>query len=54
MEARDAPEQPRAKDDPPGEELWGADPNCEHDIRAKTMSEGGGVECTKCKGWFCY
>lgn len=39
----------------PGEtedsELWDADPNCEHDIKAQP---GGGVRCLKCSGWFCY
>ena len=44
-------EEPRSDRD---EELWGADPDCDHEIRAKTMSEGGGIECVKCKGWFCY
>lgn len=34
--------------------LYNADPNCDHDIRAKELWEGGGVCCTKCKGWFCY
>lgn len=33
------------------QELWDADPNCEHDIQPAT---GGGVRCTKCSGWFCY
>ena len=31
--------------------LYNADEDCEHDIRP---SNGGGVHCTKCKGWFCY
>lgn len=34
------------------EELYNADPNCEHNIVGATY--GGGVKCTKCKGWFCY
>lgn len=34
-----------------GEELWGADPNCEHNI---ISMPSGGVRCTKCKGWCCY
>lgn len=30
-------------------------PNCGSDIRAKELSEGGGVECSKkCGYWFCY
>lgn len=33
------------------EELWEADPNCVHDIQ---HAPGGGVKCTKCRGWFCY
>lgn len=33
------------------EELWDADPNCEHEI---TYPPGGGVKCVKCGGWFCY
>lgn len=37
-----------------GEVLYDADPNCKHEVRAKEMHEGGGVECRKCKGWFCY
>lgn len=36
---------------PPGEELWEADPNCDHDI---TSGIGGGIRCVKCRGWFCY
>ena len=32
-------------------ELWDADPNCWHEIKS---SSGGGVHCTKCRGWFCY
>lgn len=33
------------------QELWEADPNCVHDIQS---APGGGVKCTKCRGWFCY
>lgn len=32
-------------------DLYGADPDCEHDIRP---APGGGVKCIKCPGWFCY
>lgn len=32
-------------------ELWDPDPNCEHDI---VNASGGGVKCTKCRGWFCH
>lgn len=32
-------------------ELWDADPDCEHDIKP---AFGGGVNCTKCGGWFCF
>lgn len=32
------------------EELWNADPNCKHEI----VNKWSGVECKKCKGWFCY
>lgn len=35
-------------------DLHGGDPNCAHDIRTKELWEGGGVECRKCKGWFCF
>ena len=35
----------------PQPELWDADPNCDHD---EQPASGGGVRCTKCKGWFCY
>lgn len=40
-------------DDPEefGQELWDADLNCDHDIQS---APGGGVKCTKCRGWFCY
>lgn len=31
--------------------LYDADEDCEHDIQPAT---GGGVKCTKCKGWFCF
>jgi hypothetical protein len=46
--------QPKISSDPkgsPDEELWHADPNCQHDIRS---APGGGVKCSKCPGWFCY
>jgi hypothetical protein len=32
------------------EELWDADPNCDHEI----VDKWSGIECKKCKGWFCY
>ena len=35
----------------PGEELWAADPNCEHEI---VYPSGGGIKCRKCRGWCCY
>jgi hypothetical protein len=35
----------------PAPDLLGANPNCEHNI---VTAPGGGVKCTKCKGWFCY
>lgn len=31
------------------DELWEADPNCEHDI--ETLWSG--IKCRKCKGWYC-
>lgn len=31
--------------------LWGADPDCDHDIE---YPSGGGVRCKKCSGWFCF
>jgi len=30
------------------DELWDADPNCKHNI---ICNPGGGIKCTKCKGW---
>jgi hypothetical protein len=33
------------------EELFGADPNCDHEVIAQP---GGGIKCTKCPGWFCF
>lgn len=33
------------------QELWDADPSCQHDIQAQPS---GGIKCTKCRGWFCY
>ena len=32
-------------------ELYDADPNCVHNVKP---AGGGGVHCTKCKGWFCF
>ena len=32
-------------------ELYNADPNCVHDVKAQLS---GGVKCTKCPGWFCF
>jgi len=31
--------------------LYNADPNCNHNT---IPAPGGGIKCTKCKGWFCY
>lgn len=31
--------------------LFDADPNCKHNV---VPALGGGVKCTKCRGWFCY
>lgn len=33
-----------------GEELYGADPECDHEI---VDQPHGGVKCLKCAGWFC-
>lgn len=33
------------------DELWDADPNCEHEVYC---APGGGVKCKHCPGWFCY
>lgn len=33
------------------EELWQANPDCEHNI---ICAPGGGIKCTKCSGWFCW
>lgn len=33
------------------EELYDADESCRHLVKG---SSGGGVECVKCGGWFCY
>ena len=38
-------------EDYPSDELFDADPNCKHEI---VDASGGGVKCTKCRGWFCY
>jgi hypothetical protein len=32
-------------------ELWGADPDCWHELDPDCWS---GIRCTKCGGWFCY
>ena len=32
------------------EELWGANPNCDHNI---VFGDNGGIRCTKCRGWQC-
>lgn len=34
-----------------GEELFHANPKCNHQI---ANAPGGGVKCKKCTGWFCY
>lgn len=31
--------------------LWDAESNCDGEV---TNAPGGGVRCTKCRGWFCY
>lgn len=31
--------------------LYDADEECDHDVQS---ASGGGTECTKCKGWFCF
>jgi hypothetical protein len=33
------------------DELYDADPNCQHQVQA---ASGGGVKCAKCTGWFCF
>lgn len=33
------------------DELYNADPNCEHEVIHKLS---GGIACIKCTGWFCY
>ncbi len=35
-------------------ELFNADPKCAHNVEAKGLHRGGGIHCTKCRGWFCY
>ncbi len=32
-------------------ELHDADPDCKHMV---VEARGGGIKCTKCKGWFCF
>lgn len=32
-------------------ELYNADPDCLHD---EHPAPGGGVKCSKCRGWFCF
>jgi len=34
----------------PVEELFNADPNCNHEV----VALWSGVKCSKCSGWFCY
>lgn len=34
----------------PPEDLYDADPNCDHNV----VSRWSGVKCSKCPGWFCY
>ncbi len=43
-------EEPLEEDEDEAEELFDADPTCEHDVRAQQS----GVKCSKCSGWFCY
>lgn len=33
------------------QDLYDADPNCEHELDPNCWS---GIKCLKCKGWFCY
>ncbi len=33
------------------EELYDADPKCEHEVYS---APSGGVKCKKCTGWFCF
>jgi hypothetical protein len=33
------------------EELYDADPECEHELDPDCYS---GIRCLHCKGWFCY
>lgn len=33
------------------QELFNADPDCDHEVRAQPR---GGVKCLHCAGWFCY
>ena len=46
-------ETPKKRVDIP-DYLYNADTDCEHNIVAKELWQGGGVYCTKCNGWFCY
>lgn len=39
----------KCKKDSNSQELWDADPNCDHDIEVLWI----GVKCKKCGGWFC-
>jgi len=32
-------------------DLYDADPDCKHDI---VCASGGGIKCSKCRGWFCF
>lgn len=34
-----------------GHDLHDADPKCSHVI---ADAPGGGIKCTKCRGWFCF
>ena len=31
--------------------LWNSDPECVHEL---VSGPGGGIVCSKCRGWFCY
>jgi ssDNA-binding Zn-finger/Zn-ribbon topoisomerase 1 len=49
-DTQDPKQTPRAAEEDTDEKC----PDCGALVRAKTMSEGGGVACTKCPWWFCY
>jgi hypothetical protein len=47
----DIDDRPKCADEQKDGGLWGATPGCDGRV---VGALGGGVKCTKCRGWFCY